>query len=453
MKLPHVNMSTTTGSSGSTIPTANYVNSISSDFPNPNRAYKVESTITNRYLRDYAPTNAHLSNGVVEDNYIEFILNSNQQEFLDCTSLALEMKMKIVDSKGEAPGEDAKISVIDGLGHRILSRMTLYFNGIPIETNNFFGLWSALKTYTSMSKDKLDSVGRNMFYKSLSHDIIGTFNSTNFPTTSDNDEQKIAAQCKSILHFVTPLHLDVGTGDFYLMNGVDVRLRFDLSPASLLINSTDNVEYNYKIFNIKLWAQKVVPTQEALMSLNHKLINYNAHIEYIVDRPIIKNYVFGVGQSILSLDNIFNGVVPHMVYVFFMKQKAINGAYTENGANLIHCDMSSLRLDLNGNTVTSLSSKFPDEIANLFHNTLFNLKDSAHLLTHHNFKNGRTIHTFDLTASDCRDDLKIEKSGNLRLTIQLKTPNVENISAFIIGITNGLIELDSARRVKTSYLM
>ena len=40
-------------------------------------------------------------------------------------------------------------------------------------------------------------------------------------------------------------------------------------------------------------------------------------IEYIFERPVTKNYVFLKGQTILSLDNVFTGVVPQKnTYVF-----------------------------------------------------------------------------------------------------------------------------------------
>ena len=444
--------SLTMNTSGYTIPTNRYINSVSSDFPNSNRVFKVESGITSRYVRDYLPINANLSNGAVDDNYIEFILNSNETEFVDCTSFALEMKMKIVNSIGEKPVIDSKYSVIDGLGRRIISRFTLFLNGVPIESNSYFGLYNTLKTYTSMSKAKLDGVGRNMYYKDLSIPIENKFNNENFPSKSEF-EMGIIEDCKSTLHFMSPLHLDIGSGGFYLMNGVDVRLRFDLSPASLIINSIDNVDYKYVLQNVKLWVQKVVPHNDALISLNKSLISTNSSVEYLIDRPIIKNFVFPTGQSILSVDDIFNGIIPHMVYIFFINQRSLSGSYDRNGAYFTNCDLSSLRMDLNGNTVTSMSSIFPNQVANLFYHTIFNLKDSKHLLTHQNFKKGRTIYTWDLASSDCCDDLKIEKSGNLRINVQLASPNEENVIMFAVGITTGLIEIDSARRVKTSYLM
>ena len=55
--------------SGITLPTANYSNSISEEFPITNRKFKVESSISSRYFRDHLPINANISNGGVSENY------------------------------------------------------------------------------------------------------------------------------------------------------------------------------------------------------------------------------------------------------------------------------------------------------------------------------------------------------------------------------------------------
>ena len=433
-------------SSGFTLPTTKYVNSISSHFPTPSRSYKVESGLKNRYLRDYLPINASLSNGSVEDNYIEFIINSNNQEFIDTSSFAMEMKMKITKSDDSPIDGTKKISVIDGLGHRILSRCTLCLNGVPVESNSYFGLYNALKTYTSMPKHKMVNVGRNMFYKDISIPIEDIFTNENLK----NEEDLVG---DTSLHFVTPLHLDISTSDFHLLNSVEMRLRFDLCPPSVLINSAEAENFKYTLQNVKIWVQKVISQDEALLSLNQSLLSSNNTIEYIVDRPIIKNFVFPAGQSILSIDNIFNSLIPHTLYVFAIKQRSINGAYNQNAAYFTHCNMSSIRMELNGNTISSLTCNFPNQIANVFHNSLFHIKNDDNLLTLQNFKQGRTIYIWDLTSSDCSDDLKIEKSGNLRLSIQLAKPNKENIIIYVVGITSGVVEVDASRRIKTSYLM
>ena len=430
----------------------NFVNSVSSDFPNPNRMYKVESGVVNRYMRDYLPVNANISNGSVDDNYIEFVVNANDQEFIDLTSFVMEVKLNITDAEGKVLDDTKHVSIVDGCGHRLLTRFTLFLNGAPVESNSYFGLYNMVKTYTSMSRGNLDGLGRNMYYKNMSTKIDEVITAESF-TNMTSDEESIVKECKSTIHMMTPLHFDMSTSGFYLLNGVDVRLRFDLASASILINSYDEDNYKYSIQSAKLWVQKIVPHNEALISLNSRLSSSHSSVEYVIDRPIIKNFVFPAGQSILSLDNIFNGVVPHMIYVFFMKQKNSNGDMKRNAAHFSNCNLSSLRMELNGNTLTSLSANYPNQIANIFHHTIFNLKEKDGLISLQNFKNGRTIHVWDLSTSDCCDDLKIEKAGNVRMSVQLSTPNTENVITYVVGVTTGLVEIDANRRVKTSYLM
>ena len=444
-------MSFISQTSGVTVPTIKYTNSIAEEFPNGNRTYKVESAISSRYMRDHLPINSNLTNGAINDNYIEFVLNSNQQELFDCNAFALEMKIKIIKPDGSDVDNTANITVIDGLGHRILSRCTIFLNGVPSESNSYFGLYNSINTYLSMGKGSLSSIGRNMYYKDIHSKIDSKIDAATF-ANHNADEKEIERECKNIIHMMTPLKFNISSADFYLLNGVDMRLRFDLAPAKLIINSYDEVDYRYEIQSVKLWSQKIVPDAAALLSLNKSLMNQQT-IEYIHDRPVIKNFVFPSGQSSLSLDNIFNGIIPQMIHVVFLKHSAVNGAYAVNGSFFSNCDLSSLRMEINGNTHAAMSCSFPNSVANLFHHTLSNLKGDSNLLTLQSFKNGRTIYSWDLRTSDCSDVLNVEKSGNVRISFQTATPLTENYFVFVIGITTGLIEIDGARRVKTSYLM
>ena len=74
---------------------------------------------------------------------------------------------------------------------------------------------------------------------------------------------------------------------------------------------------------------------------------------------------------------------------------------------------------------------------------VYQLKDDENLLTLQSFKNGRTIYSWHLRTSDRRDVLNVEKSGNVRINFQMDTAVTENYFVFVIGITTGLIEIDS----------
>ena len=440
--------------SGITLPTIKYVNSISEEFPNQNRNYKVESAISGRYLRDHIPINGNISTHAVTDTYAEFLIHSNGSELLNLGSFFLETHMRILKPNGKPIDDTCKVSIVDGLSHRILSRSSLFLNGVAVESNAYFGLYSAVKTYLTAAKSFIPVGGRNALYKDINtHIPPKTFNADHYdPSKISKDEDDLIKECRDSLNFITPLQLDISSSNFFLLNNVDIRLRFDLSPASVIINSIDNAAYKYSVDSMKLWCEKVVPYPSALVSLNKTLSPQNS-IEYIFTRPIIKSFVFPAGHSSLSLDNIFNGLVPHALYIFFIPQANLYGEFDRNAAYFSNASLENVRLEINGNTISSITSKFPTNIAHIFHHTLSNLRSEHNLLNLKTFKDGRTIIAYDLRTSDCEDVIAIEKTGNVRLTVQSSPPIQENLIAFAVGDTTALVEVDGQRRVKTSYLM
>ena len=93
-------------------------------------------------MRDHLLINSNLTIGYFNDNYIELIFKSNKQELVDCNSFVLETMIQIIKPDGDDLDDAVKISVIDGLGHRFLSRCTIFFNGGVSCELNFFLAYS-----------------------------------------------------------------------------------------------------------------------------------------------------------------------------------------------------------------------------------------------------------------------------------------------------------------------
>ena len=137
-------------------------------------------------------------------------------------------------------------------------------------------------------------------------------------------------------------------------------------------------------------------------------------------------------------------------YFSFLKQPAINGEYNVNREHFSKYILSSLCMEINGNTFASISSSFPNNVTNLFYHTLSNLRYDKNVLTHQSFKIGRTRYSWDLRTKDCNcgDQANVENPVMLELIFRTDTPVTENYFVFVIGITTASIEIDGARRVK-----
>ena len=67
-----------TSAMGVSTPTIKFNNAVAEEFPNSNRTHKVESSISNRYVRDFLPVNGNIADGgSVGDSYLEYIVPPN----------------------------------------------------------------------------------------------------------------------------------------------------------------------------------------------------------------------------------------------------------------------------------------------------------------------------------------------------------------------------------------
>ena len=150
---------------GQNVPTNKYDQSIISCFPRTRQKYLVEGGISSRSFRDYLPTNVNYYNGNVKDSFIEFNISGVDNEFIDLSSLAIEVDIKILKEDGTTSVSTDKITLTDGFFHRIFQSVSVYLNGIQVENCPHFGLMNIVKSYLNMPRDKLASFGCNMGYK------------------------------------------------------------------------------------------------------------------------------------------------------------------------------------------------------------------------------------------------------------------------------------------------
>jgi len=439
---------------GLTLPTSNYVSSVTESFPTNNRPYKIETSIGDRNLREYLPTNINVTNGSVTDNYVEFILDGSDAEFVDLSSIYVEMKMKIVNEDGSSLDDSKNVSLVDGVANRIFTRSSVYLNSIAVESNSSYGICGVLKNYMNLSKESIDGVGRNMYYKSLDSKIYDLFVADAFKKENiTRDETDIIADCKKVVHMICPLQLDISTANIYLLNAVNIRIRLDLASPSMIINTYDTEKYKYRLSSVKLFATKLLPLPSALLSLQKHLATNNSSIEYIYERPLVKSFIFSSGHNTLTMDNIFNGIVPSQLFSCIIAQDADNGSYSRNACYFTDCNLSNVSLEVNGNPVSKMECEFPSEIAQLFYNTITNLPSTHHLFTVNNFKKGRTVLAWNLNPTQAEDVMSLERSGNIRMRLQCSKPTRENYVVYVIGIISGIFEIDSNRRVSTNNKM
>ena len=440
---------------GVNVPTERYDISIIENFPIANSKIKVEGTIAGHNWQDFLPVNASFNNGSVRDSFIEFNVNPADDEFIDLQFIKLELVVNITDSNGIVLNADAnprpRVSLVDGFMHRLLQSHSLYLNNIQVEGNSNFGLYNTIKTYIHMDHNKLSTYGRNMLYKSLPTRITETVDDGYFNENQQTSEEHIINNSIfNPIHLMGPLMLDISNSQYFLLNGIGMRLRFELAAPSVVLNSHDEENYRYSISSCKLWIKKIIPYPSAITQLNNSI--QLSPVEYFFTRPVIKTHIFHSGQNTLTVDSAFQGIIPHLLYIFMIKQSTEQGVYRENASYLPHNNLSNIHIELDSNTIANINCSFPNNIARIFSHTLDSIPDKNNLITHYNFSNGRTILAFDLRQVDAKDCISLEKSGNLRIKLSISNNLTHNQIVYFVGLTTGVLRVNQDRRIFPNYL-
>lgn len=445
----------TAAPTGKTLPTSNITNTISDAYPNPSRTFKISEGIEFRNMRDFLPVNSSTDGSYQNDKYLEFIIHPGDKTFLNLERVFLELKLQIQTNAGARLNEATHaVSIIDGIGTSIISRCSVYLNGVLCESSSYKGISEYIRSVLTMSNEELHGIGRGNFFKSLDTQISDKITEEYFAADKISaDEASIVESCRKVIHTMSPLRLDISSAETFLLDNVELRIRLDLQPNAFCFLTHQDIRYQYKIEMAKLHVETIIAESNALLSLNQRMLSDGTSVEYIIDRPAIKTQILMNGSSGISVDDVFTGLIPSKLYVFMIAQDSLRGSYSRNPLHLAHCDLKNIRLDINGNSYSYLTGEFPDQSTHFFINSLLNINSKETGLTRKNFINGRTILVFDLGTSNSSDTIEIERRGNLRLELETRTPVTENVVLFMVGVLNGVIFINSSRAVNTSFLM
>jgi hypothetical protein len=414
----------------------------------------LESGISRRYTEDIVPINTTLTQNV-KNNFLEFVIPASDGVFIDVSKLNLEMKIRMENNDGTQDALSAKSLFVDGLFHKLFTSVSVSLNGTLVQSTELFGVENHLKVVCEMDQRKFENIGDMMLYHTnprSKHPLF--YQDADFDNV--NTKYMITKSHAAIIHMRGLLMLNIASLDSYMLDGVNIQIRLGLAPSSQVILGDDATATNhrYNISLCKLWVERIVPTASAMLSLNRAMMSDNTPVEYIYDHTISKTVVFPSGQASITIDNPFNNVIPNKIYVVMIDQRALSGDFTYNPTHYQHNKLSRFSVNINGENISDFNSKFPEESSNAYYNTLSALGLNAcyHNLKMRHFVEGRSIFVVDTTSEQNEDTLSIEKTGNVRVTLQCETALTRNSVIILLGYTVGNLSVTTNRRVFSDVL-
>ena len=437
------------GNVGVKLPVGNFNPSVIESFPRPNRDRNVESSVIDRFTLKIPPTNATLTNSL-NDRYLVFEYNGTKGVFLDLSSIGIEFFIKFLGPNGAAVDAATNFVPVNHLLNTLFRSVSIFINDRLIESCPYFGYQSFIKSIVTMKSSSIKSRGRLAFLH-MDHKgsgIINTYGDDYFKNLN-TAEKTWVNRCRTGLHLVGSLFVDIATVDQYLLDDINVKVKLEMNSNNWIINSNAaQPAISIALNDCNLLIDRITPRSNALLALHQTLNKPNTTIDYLFNKTLHRTYSLAPNQTTINLDRPFGSVIPEKLFIVFCDMNSFNGSFTKNGIYFHHEYLQKLQCTINGSSVYDMSANFPDDYSELYYESLKTLSlDYDSLLHYDSFNSGRMIVALNFISELKEDALELEKSGNLRIQMTFATPRNENRIILLLGETQGIMSIDGERNI------
>ena len=401
---------------------------------------------------------------ITQGGPIEFMIKGNSEDYLDLTNSYIHLQAKVVQPDGTdlVAEDDSSVAPENLFLHALFSEVDVSLNGVLISNStNTYSYRAYLETLLSYGTDAKNSQLANaMFYKS------GPSIFTLKPETKDNKDLQIRQKRinrSQTIDMVGRLHADLFSQNKFLMNGVDLSLRFIRSKSSFALlacpiaGGEKAKDYRINITSMSLFIRKMKLNPGILLA--HAKALEKCPARYPIKRVTTKVFSVPKGNMNVVEENIFLSQRPNKLIIGLTSSVGFNGSLQKSCFEFSHFDINSLALYLSGYQIPTKAFR-PDfengtwarSYFSLFQGTNTGFDDFGNSISYEDYANGYSLFCFDLTPSVV-DGAAVEmpRVGSLRLEIGFKKPLPEPIHIICLGESDGMIQIDKARQVLTDF--
>lgn len=257
----------------------------------------------------------------------------------------------------------------------------------------------------------------------------------------------------------SPIHSDIFNQNKYLLNGIQMVMKFFKAKPefALITTAADTNQYKIKILEAVLLIRKLKIAPAVLVAHANTLLRHPAR--YNIVRCELKSMTIPSNIQNTTLENIFLGQLPQRIVVVFVNAAAFNGNLKSNPFNFEHFNHNYLNVSTDSNLhITPLKPNFTSKLYVSSYNTLFtntgiNFSDSGSDISREEYANGYNMSVFDLTSDITAHEAHwgAQSSGSLRIEVQFEKSLTSPITAIVFAEFNNLIEIDKHRQITLDY--
>lgn len=391
---------------------------------------------------------------ITDESPIEFVVPGHGDEYLDLSQTLICVKVRILKTNNE-PLDAAcdKVGPVNYFLHSMFSQVEVYFNQKLVSANgNTYAYRAFIETLLSYDLAAKETHLSSALWET---DTAGQMDKTEDENKGLKERRKYFAASRPV-DMMGYIHGDVFHQGKYLLNGVELKIKFVRSRDSFSLMSKS--EFKINVMEASLMVRRVKINPSVLIE-HAKMLEY-CTAKYPITRVEVK--AFTIPSDVLgkTIDNVYLGQLPQRVVVGLVSNTAYNGSFKHNPFNFDNYNVNFLALYIDGQQMPTKALQ-PDytnhQLYSGCYNTLFS-GSGIHNRNHGNgisramYPLGYCLYAFDLTPDlAVASHWNLVKKGSLRIEIKFGVALTEAVNCVVLGEFCNVIEVDKYRNVTADY--
>ncbi|XP_077265652.1 uncharacterized protein F54H12.2-like [Temnothorax americanus] len=265
---------------------------------------------------------------------------------------------------------------------------------------------------------------------------------------------------KHALDLIGHLHCDVFNQDKFLINGVEVRMRF-VRSKDLFCLMENRLTSKIRILDASLLIRRARISPGILLA--HAKMLSQTTAKYPLTRVEVKKFTIHAGLVGESIDNVILGQLPKRIIVGFVDNRAFNGDRKLNPFNFKNYGIHFFSLYADSIQIPSrpLQPSFSKDeplyvevYHTLFSGTNIHFLNKGNSISRENYAEGFTLFAFDLTldlSANFAGYRNLVKRGSLRLEVRFEKALTTTVNCIVYAEFDNVLEIDSSRQIIVDF--
>jgi hypothetical protein len=390
---------------------------------------------------------------------IEFVVSGTSDEYIDLAHTMLYLQVKITKHVNPPVGQAEvgnihNIAPVNNWMHSMFSQVDVYLNQKCISPpSNCYNYRAYIENLLTFGKDAKKTHLQSSFWFKDTAGHMGVAGN------EGHAQRKARTDGDKTIDLFGNIHCDIFNQDKYLLNGVELALKFiPANPQFHLMSDVAEPNYTFEFITAELFVRKVRINPTILLGHAEGLQISSA--KYPITKVDIKQITLPAPIQNKTLDNIYISTLPKRCIIGMVRNSSFNGDFRRNpfeflnfGLNYLSVFIDSVQIPSKPFTPNFENGNFMREYHSLFSGSGIHFTDNGNDISHSEYANGFTLFCFDTTPDLSSNDStwNIQKNGTMRIELRFARALEESVTVIVFSEFDSLIEIDRNRQVILDY--